>query len=710
MIRKKNVKRAAAAFLGLALAMGGVGCANFIKTDSEKDLAQTVATVNISQKVKADAEYGADVGAELEQVLKNVEASVSKRDLVASFLSTGYQYVESYGYTYKDTFELLVNSLVSREIMIQYAIAYYLKTNTALSAAGCEAYCEAELQNASDKVKKLYEANPEVLTLKYFLTEGGADVASYDRTVYQLKKSLNDSLDSLEATYIKAESEEHDHGEARTLPTGVNTEKEDYYDTKYEVFTGRNGNVVGEENPYERVEGSTTSTRQKAYNAFLANLQSYGMIRTTGDVEDTSVITEINYYYVELASSLGQALINKYFKALEKQAEDALTDAYVQESYDALVASQQSSYENAPSALATAMESVSDTAPIVYGLKNFGYVYNILLPFSKQQEIAYTREKNNALNTQDDLYNFRKKLLTEVKAADQRGSWISEHDHANYSSFDASTYTAGTEIKFFEEDISGSAKYEKLKQYAGNYPYYGIMEQDEEGEWKATPSKVDIKEFIALFEEQINLAVDGDKNSGRASGDYVSSYDDGKYATVYEDKIEDGDYSQFTYYTGTTNITATAADYFNPNSDIYKAISAVNELMFAYSTDTGCLNKYYGYAVSPYGTDFVKEFEFAAQAVVANGAGSYAVCATDYGWHIVYASFVYTVDGDVYGGYNAAEKDVEGTFSNMYYESLKTSAASNRTTAKQNEVLNAYNNDGSVTLFEKHYKDLLNMD
>ena len=149
---------------------------------------------------------------------------------------------------------------------------------------------------------------------------------------------------------------------------------------------------------------------------------------------------------------------------------------------------------------------------------------------------------------------------------------------------------------------------------------------------------------------------------------------------------------------------------FDETSDYYKTLAAVNEILFAYSTDPGSLNTYMGYAVSPYQTNFVPEFEYAAQKVVEEGVGSYAVCATDYGWHIIFCTFKYTNTGDIYGGYNHAEAlGEENTFSKMYYESLKTTAISDYTSSIQGNVLNNYKED-SVTLYKSRYKDLLNLD
>ncbi len=709
MNKKISVKKTAALLLGIALTVGGVGCDNFIITDSEKDLAQTVATVNIAASLKASNGEYSSVADDVAKVVNNLSKDISKRDLVAYFLSTGYQYVESYGYTYEATFNMLMDGLVSREIMIQYAIAYYLKNNTELSVDGCEQYINDQLAavaNEKDGARKqeLLKAHPEVLTLKYFLTDGGKDNEDYDRAVYNLKKSLNDALDSLEANYIKASSDDHTHETARTLPTNVDTEKSDYYATgDYEIYTGRNTlDSCGE---YEKVDGSTTSSRQKAYNAFLANLQGYNMVSTSGKIEDTSKVYLLDYYYVELSSLLGQSLINKYFEALEEKVTEQLDEAYVQTQYNDLLQAQKDKYSVSPSAFSTAMDSVSDTSFLLYGLKDFGFVYNILLPFSTSQTNEYTTAKNNAANTQDDLFNIRKGILNRVKGKDLRDTWISSHDHANYS------YEKDGKYYFFEEQLAESTKYESLKQYAGTYAFNGTVTEDEEGELTAKANAVSIDEFIAIMEEHIDATV------GRevASGDWDDAYKADEKNTEYTDKKGEVDYSKFTYYTGKANLnTVSAKDYFVKDSDIYKAVSAVNELMFAYSTDTGCLNTYFGYAVSPYGTDFVKEFEYAAQQAVKGGAGTYVVCATDYGWHIVFASYVFGADGEVYGGYNHAEatgdNKVEGSFSNLFYESLKASASSNYSTEVQNTVLNQYNNDRSVTLFKDRYEDLLELD
>ena len=683
MNNKHTFKKAAALFLGIALSVGATGC-SFITTDNQADLEQTVATVDITAKLTGTDEYKNEVKA----IVNKMSSDVLKRDLISYYLSTGYTYVEQYGYSYADTFNMLLDGLVSREIMMQNAVAYYLKKD-GVSLAKCNEFINAELAKISDaKVKSMVETDHlEVLVLQYFLSIDDAEQTAYNKGVYTLKKSLNDSLDSMEASYITAtDDEEHDHEEARTLPTGVDTEKEDYYTTDYEIYTGRNdASACGE---YETVEGSTVTSRQKAYNAFLTNLQSYNLINTDkkkGEVEDTRDITKLHYYYVELASILGQSLITKYFDSLESDVSAKMTAEYMQTKYNEMLAQQTYDYQDNDSAFATALDGVAEGSYLLYGLENYGFVSSILIPFSTAQNIEYTQAQNRGL-TENELFAVRNSIAKNIKAKDLRDTWISEHDHANYSYVreDGKTY-------FFEDNLTENSKYEQLKHYAGNYAY--------------NEEELDIDQFISTFEMYV----------AQESGATVESFakNDNFYTTT-NFKTADGskvDYSNFTYYTGKFDLgEVKAADFLNRASTQYKALSAVNELLFAYSTDPGSLNSYMGYAISPYTTNFVKEYEYAAQQTVKAGVGAYSVSVNQYGWHIVYCTFAFDA-GNVYAeGYVHADKDVEGTFSNLFYETIKESAYNNHATEEQNRVIREYDVEDCVTRFEKAYKDLLEMD
>ena len=715
MNKKNTLKKTVALLMGFALTLGATGC-DFVVTDNEKDLDRTVAKVDITKTLEKEGNPYASVAGDVKDILANVSSNISKRELISYFMSVGYQYVESYGYSYKDAFNLMLDSLINSEIMTQYAVAYYLKkgeTNGMYDAEACKAYVNAQLEAAKGTDEyELLKAHKDVLTFKYFLTDGGkADVTEdYDRTVYALKKSLNSSLDSMESSYISETEEEHEHGESRTLPTGAGTADEEYYTNDYGVYTGYNTiDSCGKD--YEPVHGSTAASRRKAYNLFLANLQSYNLIGKGEDVEDTRDVTKLDYYYVELSSSLGKALISKYFEDLEEEVTNELTADDAANKYMELYQQQEEAYLGNTDAFATALDGATVDAPIVYGLNGFGYVYNILLPFSTSQTEAYTNEKNKGLTT-DELYNVRKQILTQVRGKDQRGSWISKDDHVNYSTEKDGAYY------FFQDHADVNNKqYKALTHYNAVLPFNGTVVDDGD-EYKTTATPVSVDDVIGMLETELGKI----KGVSSVAGAKVAAYGEGSVDTDYVDEDGEVQYDKFVYYKGNVNFEKPVApsDYYNEESALYNMLAVANEFMFAYSTDPGCLNSYMGYAISPYSTNFMKEFEYAAQEAVKGGVGTYYVAPTDYGWHIILTTFAYTQDGAAYYsynengekvvGFNKDEVNVEGTFSNLYFESLKEAVASNYTTEVQNSVLNDYNNSKSVTRYKDRYKDLLEMD
>ena len=734
MNKKNTLKKTAALMLGLALTVGATGC-NFIVTDSQRDLAQTVATVNITDALKEDERYGEVIANTVDNIIGTSE--ISKRDLITYFLNAGSSYVDSYGYEY--TFNMLLDTLINREIIIQYAVAYYLSQKDENGAyiytqEKHDTFVDAQLNAAAsdEKAKELLEAHPEVLTFKYFLTEGGAEMEEYYRAEYSLKKSLNSSLDSLETGFIKTSDHEHDEeAETRTLPTGVGTEKADYYTQNYQIYTGRNS--LAECGDYEAQEGSTTTTRRNAYNSLLSNLNAYGLISTKdGKVENPSDIYHLDYYYVELTSTLTQALINKYYEDVEADVEEKMNKVvdsvtgktYVETKYDALLEEQKRAYENKSSDFKTAMDGVSDSSFLLYGTKDFGYVYNILIPFSVEQEIEYAMYKAQGLTT-NDLYLKRKELWSEIKAEDQRSTWISDDEHLDYS------YVKDGKYFFFEDNTTNAEKYEALNLYAGVYPFQGSVEKvDDELKIKAETNKsVDdvLEDMLRLIEDATGIVSGRNENVKQAylaETEYTTDakkdadgneVKDEKDNVIMEDDDVVEDYEKFIYYSGKVDFGAgyKTSDHFNPESASYKALAAVNEIMFAYSTDPGCLNSYMGYVVSPNGNGYVPEFEAAAQWAVSNGVGSWAVVPTDYGWHIIYCSFAYSENGEVYEynhedavGEKAEEK---ATFSYLFYNSLKEKMVSNTMNEEQAIVLNQFNNNKTVKKYQKAYQDLLDM-
>ena len=102
---KKLTLKLVTVITAVALAMGTlVGCGLF-EVNTDRDMAQKVATVCIDKN-----EVDTDV--------------IYKRDMVAGYYSYGYYYVNNYGYTKAKTYEMILDNLISNAIVVQNAKKY----------------------------------------------------------------------------------------------------------------------------------------------------------------------------------------------------------------------------------------------------------------------------------------------------------------------------------------------------------------------------------------------------------------------------------------------------------------------------------------------------------------------------------------------------------------------------------------------------------
>lgn len=724
---KKAVKRMAVALLGVSVAIAATGCDSMIKTDSEADMSRIIATVDITKTEQFSS------GGKYEQyksVVQQSNGNIYKRDLVSAFLSSGYSSVQN-GATYKDTFNSLMETLVARKITVQYAMAYFLdEQDDTFTVSGYESYMQTQ-ENELTKVESTKRT--QILTIKYFLTDGGTaadDDNEYDRAVYTLKKAVNSSLDSSETSYIRSKTEDDDTIDGadtttRSVPTNATTEKDDYYVKNYEIYTGYNtpDSCPG----YEKQENSTTRSRVSAYNEFLTNLVNNGIVEAD-DIKTTDFL-EVDYYYVELLAQLEQSLITKFSDVLNEKATEKLDDEYLKTRYNEMYAAQKKSYDADISNFESAIGSLSATSFVLYVPESvedntYGFVYNLLIPFSAHDSQTISAYKNIAdgltdktakkVQAQNDYYTARAKAATNVKPEDQRTSWFSNTSSSNYAEYDED---AGV-WKFFTK-YSDKTRYETATHYNSSYPFMGTVTTDEKGKITKIDSRINndnfknIDAFISYLEAQLtattNLSVSGAKSSTYKTTGF-SVNDDYEY-----------DYSDFLYYTGKVNGLGTVSlnDYFVGGSEQYNAVTVVNEFIFAFGTDTGAINSYIGYTVTPDCEEtYVQEFAYAAKQAVKGGAGTYTVCLTDYGWHIMYCNYSYT-SGSVYGDaetiFSSTYKDANGeykadTFAKYFYESLKSAAEDENSEIVQERLLTDYKTDTAVKYYKARYQDLLDMD
>ncbi len=706
---KKTTKVAAVALAAALSSTLLAGCD--ITTDVSKDYAQVIAEVNITDSANFEsssyAEYGDVIGT----------TEITKRDMVSYFISTGYSMMQSYGWTYYDTFNMISETLVNRQIYIQYAMLYLLddESESDITVAGYEAAVEG--QTGIDR---------RLAALAYFLDE-----EEEAQALYSTRQLVNNTLDSQEETYL-----DHDHSHddsastARTTPTGIDTETEDYYNEAYRIYTG--SNALADCPGYEAPEGSTPTTRRKAYSSFLASLRANSLIESG---EDLSNVESLTYFKTELASAYETAIINKLTDKFEDTIRATVNEQYAQEIYDTTYSRQETTFANDTDSFETALDGVSDTSFVLTAPEaNYGYVINILIPFSTSQSLELENAPADLGDTKGNNFLQRAALLKNVRGTDQRGTWFDE-DYAFDGAEVENAYTGGNAARsylFFEDSLGGNEQYERVPNYLGYYTYNGTVRQNDDESYTVRPNRITIDEFIAEMEGYLTQAanevsVEGDGYTvsegvyvnGIAADDTINAVVDN--TTYYNRSVSDYytesgavDYSKFVYYAGQVNFTNgfDANQFFLAGSAENVAYSVMNELSFAYNTDTAGLNDYFGYVISTGATDYVPEFEYAAQYVCRQGAGSYVVVPSDYGWHVIYCTFSFVADeeGNVIAPYtfNWDDRATEGTFSYLFYEALCADLVSEYASIRQSNAIEDFKD--CAVVYEDRYADLSGLD
>ncbi|MDE7401061.1 MAG: hypothetical protein K2N17_03300 [Clostridia bacterium] len=719
MKSKKLICMAVAAALTLGVTVTS-GC---IAINNEENVKQVVATVDITKNENFVKQYEDYASAVTEEVF-------IKRDLLTSYINGGYQLAQQYDNA--TIFNAIKNSLVENAVYSQYATVALLKDKVAKNELSLETFKSKTTQ------KDKYE---------YLL--GGEQSEGVKKAKYELYSTLNSLLDGAEEDELDKKDGYTGSG-TRSTPGGIDSLKEDHIPENYGVYTGYQGYLLSDAGEYEPLDGTSRNTRRKAYAEFIGSLKR-NYVLTAEDTETTDVL-KLSYVQDSYVSQLQQEVINAFNDMYEEQQEALITKVedgvytYVKNKYDGddgELITQEKSYSTA-AAFESAMGSMSDTKFILYspatddtaeqdGTRGtFGYVYNILLPFSTTQNKKLTAlqdYRNSDVIDESGYFAERNQLLKQITTTDQREAWF--NGETDYS-FNAAEYnedktdklayydggSADRKYLFFENNLTKPDKYEPLEKYTGLYSYNGKVTKNTDGSYRLIPKKLNIDDMLSEFAAYINyvLGTDsvqtyaGDMFGGTAYSGENSAYYGEKSFTVEGDDTQI-DYSKLVYATGMVNLTASKEDAFVTTSDRYKAMSAVNELQYAYTTDTGVLSQYIGYSVSAYETSYIKEFEYAAQQALRMGVGSFKVCAGDYGWHLIYVTDAFTFEGgkggEVYSPVWSKERvETEGTFENRFYEWLKDSTLTNEASKKRAEVLKDFNTEEAVKVYEKAYKDL----
>lgn len=358
---KKKVIAIVALVMSLFMGISVFSGCDLITTNNERDLQQTVATVNVDKT-------------------KFEDAKILKQDMIMGYLNYGYSYAQS-GYTQSQIFESFLDNLINNRILVQVAMLY-MEEN------------QVDLQDG----KTAY-------TLDRYLTADEVVEAEYNTV-----KSMNDLIDSYEEAEETLKKDTLSE-EVRTAPTDAKKEeKELSIDEKKDyIDPNKDGGIL---------KGTLGDDRNKAYNKVLKVLKVNGLLgESATDIEGSE------YYNDVLVGQKESVLIEKYEDKQKEILRSNITFSALESQYVAMYNKQEGSYANDNKAFAEALSSATKDSPILYnvGSGSYGYVYNLLLGANDDQVASINAIKTTDIDARNEQRN---KILWQTTATDLRSTWI----------------------------------------------------------------------------------------------------------------------------------------------------------------------------------------------------------------------------------------------------------------------------------------------
>ena len=627
---KKSLFKLTCIAVVTALSLGLFASCGLFQVDNDRDMSQTVATVRINDGVDA--------------------TNIYKKDLISGYLSYGYNYVQSYSYTTSKAYQVVLDNLVNNAVIIQ-------QSKSALSANSSDAKYSSALVSVADRktsiehlkadgylylfateneVKEFESANRK---LKKYSTEyidalngfiydkykNAEDFkATYnalafisEKDAYSAVSSAIDNVNSLIDSFVKSDDEDEEEYEkvtytARTAPTMKEEEEDDE-----ELLKEYKANKID-------LSGDRTTAFNKA-KARLVKLQLLGESESVAS-RDTKYVLAYSYFSEMVKSSADASIVSVYEQALKNASTidyaNATSDSEKEEVIDALWGQyeklgqkQNAEYSGNVSAYETQLSAVNDTTFLAYNQNGYFYVSHLLIGYNDEQKKAIEDKTAEKDATEETINAYINGIAGEMVIEDQRTSWVlsnyGTYDGANFTFSDKYVYDADGDLAKFQGTIGGVKTY-KTKDDDGN--------------------DVNNFAFSSVKANKISYA-DFKKFASKAiTGAESENALDTLYGGTADKKIDRGVFENF------------------------------EDLKFAFSTDTGNFNNYFGYAYSPRTskTQYVSAFYKACEKIGEKDdkVGAYVMfMSKEYGLHIVLCTA--TADFGVYETKEAFKADIE---------------------------------------------------
>ncbi|MBQ3234993.1 MAG: hypothetical protein IJA97_02415, partial [Clostridia bacterium] len=559
------------------------GCA-LITTNTERDMAQVIATVAVDDALKED---------------------VYKRELVSAYNSQGYYYVQYQGMTEAEVYDMMLEDIVRNRILKQQAKLAFTGKTTINDEGYFAMASKATNKTSYDNVlsgqnwnEKDFTSVKKTDSIDQFMTE-----YEYYTIQYNVLSSIKQLIDG----YVE-EEDEHEHdayetfqGEVRTSPT----QEADKTGNEYEMQNDPEISVIDEEGSFyknlnkinedaglglnlkDRTEYPTkyklALAVYKAYvgnfdnsikdnraeiNKIIRDLKNLGFISTAEASGKTPMtkkdILALTYFADALEIQYENMLIEKYELALQNEQEKLLAGpGALYSAYSNIYETQKNKFDSSYTDYETALENASDSNLVLYNPAvdsgKYGYVLNLLIGFSEEQSAILTALDEKTTLKKEDKINARNALLETLVAKDQRASWV----ESNYGTYNEESNTFTFSKAYFNKYSENSV----LNTFKGDL--YGAKKY--------------------TYHDSYDVEVDG------YSFDAVKA-NEIPFNTFYNDIV----CGVMTDITGRDGKIADLTD---------DKINSFKDIIYAYSTDPGSLTSANGYVYSPKtsATTYVKE-------------------------------------------------------------------------------------------------------
>lgn len=344
-----------------------------------------------------------------------------------------------------------------------------------------------------------------------------------------------------------------------------------------------------------------------AFNKFINYLKNNNLL---GSDYQAGKIATTDFYKKNYKSQMQTKVLEIYRELLTKEEQ-----AKSQFGYDAMATlfeqeyAKQTEWSNAE--FESALQSASFSSPMLFGkFGTYGYVYNLLLGVDTIQDTLVKQiDKSKTLEEQAEL---RKEILETTVATDLRGPWIT----SGYD-YDATTQKFTGSYTFTSQENSLA--------YQGTSVCIKDKTEKAPAEYRVTPNTIDLASFI------------------KGMDSYMVT---GKFDVNYDNSAITNNASAYKTVNPVLNHSVYDAKTYGAVSEYDQKIC---ELLFAFSTDDGSLsNIYKGYAIKPPvdtgAEQFVDTFGDAGRKLLEVGGNSYVVVASNYGYHIMFFSEVFSFD------------------------------------------------------------------